>query len=830
MNSITRPLAIILLAAFTAAFSAPNAIAQPRIADASVPSQAPPSFIENRGQWPGDVAMLVQGKGYNLWVKNGELLYDLFRVAPAAGSPAAAASGLERVGTVVRMEFVGASASAAARGLLSRRGYNNYFVGSDPARWATHVALYEEARIERLYPGVDALLRIEDGEIRYDLLLAPGADPAAVQVRYHGVGGVAVEESGDLVLATSLGQLRQRKPYAYQMDGEVRRTVPCSFTTRGDGSVAFELGSYDRTRPLVIDPLIYSTVLGGGVHDAAYDMKTDGRKNIFLTGWTFSPRFPVRTGGYSEKFTGDSAYSDLFVTKLNSEDGAIVYSTFIGGAMNDVANALELDTAGNVYLAGSTESWNFPATRGALDTTHSSPGTPDVFVTKLSADGARLLYSTFIGGTKSDEAFALAIDSVGNAYVGGSTYSANYPTLRPAFDTAIRGDIFADAFIAKLSADGSHLLYSTYIGGEQSDQINDIAVDKNGRAYLAGGTWSTEFPLTANASRRRNLSPGNGHEQDAFVALLANDGQSLHFSTYLGGYRFDVANAVAVDPTGHAVICGETRSANFPVHRPYDTANQNEKKPDAFVTRIDPVDGELVRSVVIGGGGEDVAYDLGMNRAGTLVVCGITNSVNFPVTSGAHDIAHPDTTDIDGFFALLDSVAFTVNYATYIGGGRNDFAHAIAVDADRDIYIAGATASTDYPTTTGPYVQSGGGATSVMVSRFSFKPASISSGRGARVLAGITIAPNPTHGSTRVAFPDNGLLLHDGSTITLFNTLGQVVMEVACTPVGSSASGGVLGGAWGADIDMETLPPGLYYGRVAGSDGAAAFGPIVVAR
>jgi hypothetical protein len=823
MKLITRPLAIILLAAvaaLTGRLSAQPAWETPR---------APLSFIENRGQWPDEVAMLVQGKGYNMWVKNGEFVYDLFRLSPITGAPVPASAtlasqaALERRGTVVRMHFIGASADASTRGLLQRGAYNNYFIGSDRSRWATRVPLYEEARVSRLYPGIDALLRFENGEIRYDLLLAPGVDPASVQVRYEGAGAVRVEPSGDLVLVTSMGELRQRKPFAYQMEGESRRAVPCSFSAGVDGAVSFTLGGYDRTRPLVIDPLIYSTVLGGGVHDAAYDMKVDNRKNIYLSGWTFSPRFPVRAGAYSERFTGDSSYSDLFVTKLNSDSGSVVYSTFIGGTMNDVANALELDNAGNVYVAGSTESWNFPVTRGARDTVHRSPGTPDAFVTKLSADGSKLLYSTFIGGAKSDEAFALAIDSTGNAYIAGATYSANYPTTRPAFDTAIVGGIFADAFVTKLSADGSRLLYSTFIGGEQGDQINDIAVDKAGRAYCAGGTWSTEFPLTPNASRRTNRSPGKGYEQDAFVAQLSADGTALLFSTYLGGDRFDVANGIVIDSLDNVIVCGETRSVNFPVNRPYDTASQSEKKPDAFVTRIDPVDGELLRSMVIGGAGEDVAYDLAMNRAGSLIVCGITNSVNFPVTSGAYDIAHLDTTDIDAFFALLDSVGYTVAYATYIGGGRNDFAHAVALDADRDIYVGGATASIDYPTTTGPYMQSGGGATSVMVSRFSFKPASISSGRGVGALAELSIVPNPTHGRTRLLIPrgaDPGL--RDGSTITLFNTLGQAVLDARCGAIG--------GDGWGAEIDMSLLAPGLYYGRVAGNDGATAFGPIVLVR
>lgn len=790
--------------------------------------EIPPSFIQNEGQWPDGVEMLVQGKGYNLWVKKGELLYDLFRVeALATANKARTASSfpadIRRTGAVVRMTFVGASKDAAARGLLRRGGYNNYFLGNDQSRWASNVPTYEEARITNLYSGIDALLRFENGEIRYDLLLEPGADPMTVQVRYDGVEAVRVDPSGDLVLRTAIGELRQRKPYAYQMDGETRRTVTCSFAARADGSVGFKLGSYDPTRPLVIDPLIYSTVIGGGAHDAAYDMKVDRRKNIYLTGWTFSPRFPVNPGGYSETFNGDSAYSDLFVTKINSDSGKVIYSTFIGGVMNDVANAIELDTLGNVYLVGSTESGNFPFTRGAYDTTHNSQGLPDAFITKLSADGSRLIYSTFLGGAKGDEAFAAALDSVGNIYVGGSTYSANYPAGRPAFDTLLEGAIFSDAFLAKLSANGTQMIYSTYLGGSQSEQINDIAVDRTGRVYLAGGTWSTDFPLTPNAARRENHSVGKGFEQDGFFTAIAADGLQLVHSTYLGGDRLDVVNGLVIDSLGKAILCGETRSVNFPVSKPYDTLSDKEKLPDAFVMRIDPVDGVILRSTVIGGSGEDVAYDVAMNRAGMLAVCGISNSTNFPVTSGAYDISHSDTTDIDAFFLVLDSARYTVNYASYIGGGRNDYAHAIGLDAERDIYIAGATSSTNYPTTTGPYAQSGGGAASVFVSRFSLKPASVADDRRMVTITSATIAPNPTSGRTRLAIPNaEELALRSGARITLFTSLGDAVLEL---------EGSMLhDGAWGADLDLSGLAPGNYYARIVGSAGAAAVGPIVVVR
>ncbi len=506
-------------------------------------ARRPVVFEANHGQVDAQVKFLSRGSGYTLFITAAEtILAD------------------HRSGARVRLRLGGARQDPEVVGLEALPGQSHYFIGRDPARWRTNVPTYAGVAYQNVYPGIDAVYRAAAGmRIEQDFLVKPGADPDAIRLEFTGIGAVTIDAAGDLVLAGESGDVRLSRPAAYQDIDGVRREVPAAWVVCGPREAGFRVGPYDRSALLVIDPIImWATYLGGSNNDLAFAIALDRVGNTLVTGETSSIDFP--TTGMSTLAGGGS---DVFVTKLDSTGHFLIYSVYIGGSGLEGGRALAVDVSGNTYLAGFTDSADFPTTAGAVQP--GPGGNLDGFVVKLDATGA-IAYATYLGGAEADVALGIAVDPDGRAHVAGGTRSGDFPIVNALQGTpgggtcGVAPDTFPcrDAFVARLNPRGTELEYSSFLGGSSDDAANGIALDGSRRAYLTGFTTSADFPTTAGS-----VQPGPRGGLDAFVARVDANG-SLGWATYLGGSGSDAASSIAVDRAGRPHVVGSTASSNFP--------------------------------------------------------------------------------------------------------------------------------------------------------------------------------------------------------------------------------------------------------------------------
>jgi len=450
---------------------------------------------------------------------------------------------------------------------------------------------------------------------------------------------------------------------------------------RGDASiVGFEVASYDKTYPLVIDPiLIYSSFLGGTASDFGYALAVDASHSVYLTGHTYSLDFPTKEP-YHGPYTG--AHPKVFVTKLNAAGDAMVYSTYLGGNGYDYGYGIALDSTGNAYVAGYTNSTNFPRKNAYQK---AKAGEYDAFVTKLNPDGNALVYSTYLGGSGKDGAAAIAVDSAGNAYITGKTESKNFPLMKPFQSVFAGGE--SDAFAVKLNSTGNTLIYSTYLGGNDRDAGSAIALDSSGSVYVTGVTRSTNF-LLENPLQSAKLGT-----EDAFVLKLNPAGDALDYSTYLGGTDADDGRGIAVDTSGSAYVTGATRSNDFPLKSPAPGGDHNSGLYDAFITKFTPAGNALVYSTYLGGNGTDYGSGIAVDTALNASVSGYTTSDDFPLVQAFQGL-HLGLWD--AFVAKLGPAGNTLAYSSYLGGSKDDYARGIVVDSDGYAYVTGWTHSDDF--------------------------------------------------------------------------------------------------------------------------------------
>jgi hypothetical protein len=636
----------------------------------------PQSFEPNRGQSDPRVDFLSHGRGYSLFLAGGDATLLLSR------------GGHSHSATAVRMRLAGARPAVKASGAGRLPGSVNYLRGRHPSAAQTAIPTYRGVTYRGVYPGVDLRYYGSQRQLEYDFSLAPNADPSRIVLDFAGARGVDLAADGDLHLRLPGGVLlRERAPVAFQMSAGTRRPVAVRYVVRGD-RVSFALGAYDRSRPLTIDPVVlaYSTYLGGGGADSGQGIAVDSAGSAYVTGWTTSTDFP--TTALDTTQNGDD---DVFVTKLAPDGKSLAYSTYLGGSSQDLGQAIAVDSAGSAYVTGRSLGPGFPTTPGALDSTVG--GIADAFVAKLAPDGQSLVYSTYLGGSGQDNGEGIAVDSSGAAYVTGFADSADFPTTAGAFQTTPGGG--RDDFVTKLAPDGGSLLYSTYLGGSadegEHDQRGGIAVDSTGAAYVTGQTSSSDFPL------KNALDSTLGGTQDAYVTKLAPNGKSLAYSTYLGGATYETGVGVGVDSAGSAYVTGLTTSADFPTQNAFDTtlrgssdafvskfapdgqslaystylggsADENGAavavdsagsayvtgstysgnfpttadasdttlggSQDAFVSKLAPDGGSLAYSTYLGGGDVEYGAGVAVDSAGAMYATGTTFSTDFP-TAGA---------------------------------------------------------------------------------------------------------------------------------------------------------------------------------------------------
>ncbi len=650
-------------------------------------AKLPLGFEENRGQTAPEVQFLSRGSGYALFFTPSEVLFSLGKPVACNRADRGPLRGESEPHAtpepphVVRMRFLGSSLSPKAFGLDPLPGKSNYFIGNEPGKWRTGVVNYRRLRYRNLYPGVDVVYYGNQRHLEYDLVFSPGANPQSVRLSFEGIDRLELDDAGDLILHTQLGDLRQGRPAIFQEIGGKRRSVAGHYVRTGRREVGFQVGGYDAQRRLIIDPVLsYSTYLGGSNVDNGFGIAVDSAGNAYIAGNTFSANFPTRNPIQAANGSPGS-FGNAFVAKINAAGNALIYSTYLGGSGGEVANAVAVDAAGNAYVTGDTFSTNFP-TQNPIQAANA--GLSDAFVTKISAAGNALAYSTYLGGGGGENGNGIAVDNAGNAYVTGSTNSLDFP-IRNGI-RATNAGLF-DAFVTKINAAGTALVYSTYLGGSGSDVGFGIALDNAGNAYVTGDTDSTNFPI------QLPLQAVNAGVFDAFVTKINAAGTALAYSTYFGGSGSDVGFGIAMDGLGNAYVTGQTDSTNFPTKSPIQSAFGGVS--DAFVAKINGAGIALVYSTYLGGSDIDGGYGIAVDGAGNAYVTGLTRSTNFPTQNavqGANAGGYRDA-----FVTKINAAGTALPYSTYLGGGGDDRGYAIAVEGAGNTYVAGGTDSVNFP-------------------------------------------------------------------------------------------------------------------------------------
>jgi hypothetical protein len=675
-------------------------------------------WVKNEGQW--DERTLFSAPGYfgTTWItKDGQLVH-------------VAVKGKES--WVISERWVGGKVQAITpeEELPTKV---SFFVGNDPSKHRSNLPTYRYVSLGEVWSGIEVKLKATQKTVEKLFYVKPGADPSKIVVEVDGAKGLRLSKDGEIIIQTGLGELKLSKPIAWQEKDGKKLPVEVSYKLIGKNRYSFVVAKADPSLPIVIDPILQATYLGENGRDEAYAIAIHPQTGeVYVAGYTESTKFPKTTGGAQANY-GGSVFGDAFVARLNKELTQILQSTYLGGSDSDSAGALVIHPkTGEVYVAGSTLSKNFPNTTGGAQAVYGG-GYYDAFVVRLNKELTQILQSTYLGGSGSDSALALAIHpTTGEVYMAGETKSTDFPkTDGGAQTTNGRG---TDAFLARLNKELTQVLQSTYLGGSSLDTAYALAIHPiTGEVYVAGKTDSTDFPKTDGGAQEKcngckSSFPLLG-STDAFVARLNSDLTKILQSTYLGGRYIEIAYALAIHPkTGEVYVAGATNSADFPK----TDGGAQEKcsscsrlapllgKADAFVARLNKELTQILQSTYLGEKAEDDARALAIHfKTGEVYVAGSTTSRDFPRTTGGAQAAHGGGL-VDAFVTRLNEELTQILQSTYLGGGGNDEIYALAVHPTTgEVYMVGKTESTNFPNTTGGAQATNGGGTDAFVARMS---------------------------------------------------------------------------------------------------------------
>jgi uncharacterized protein (TIGR03437 family) len=700
---------------------------------------SPMSFEINEGQADREIKYQARGDGYGIFLTRDQAIFalgDRARRADSIATRPGKGRSIEKgrrdaAPATVRMRIVGGDRSATMTGLNPLPSKSHFFIGNDQTQWRKNISHYAKVQYKNVYPGIDLVYYGNQRQLEYDFIVSPGADVSKIKLGFAEANQVRIAENGDLALATESGEMRQRKPVIYQDSEGGRELIEGRYVIDDHRRVGFEIDRYDATKPLVIDPVfVYSTYLGGSDIDIGNGIKTNKDGEAFVTGITYSVDFPTRDPLQANPVT----VGEAFVTKFKA-NGRLLFSTYLGGDGEDVGFAISVDCDGAAYIAGGTDSKNYPTTQGAAQT--EKGGRIDGFVTKISPEGDKILYSTYLGGQSDESINSIAVDSQKKIYVSGETASDDFPTVC-AFQDSLKG--VSDAFFTKIDPDCEDLVYSSYLGGSGQETSFGIDVDNNGCLYLTGFVSSKDFPT------EKPFQAQLGGGVDAFVAKLNPSGECLEFSTYFGGENDEGGFGIGFDSSLNIYVTGFTNSKNFPIKPEGEGGYGGDD--DAFLAKFDSC-GELKWSKYLGGGGGDQAYTLAVTESGTVYIAGRTLSSNFPtkdpiqaapgVAKSSH-LALTATAPLtgreggvvarfsrdgggfmnraaqqakattqtpaegattipfrDGFLARYKTSG-ELAFSTYLGGSNDDEVFSISLDDHGSVYLTGLTASDDFPT------------------------------------------------------------------------------------------------------------------------------------
>ncbi len=657
------------------------------------------AFIENAGQLQeSEIHYYATGSSASIGFAVGAV-HMVFKEPPTDDKRTPFHESLDDSpsrGVALRLTFEGANfVVPEGRGQLPYPSH--FFLGNDSARWRTNVRSFSEVIYRDLWGGIDLVYHLSDNGPKYEFTVKEGANLEDIHIRYEGVENIHIDASGDLVITTSLGEVRDTTPEATH-DGQ---PIQCAFTLRQTRNVGFSCALSEVRGILTIDPVIYATFLGDNDGDSGRSLAVDATGSVVIVGSTRSPGFPVTPGAFDMLHNGGT---DAYVAKLSPDGSTLLFATFLGGSQSDGGRSVDIDDMANIYLTGFTISPNFPATPGAFDTTCGTDGLcnydgatyiPDAFIAELDFTGSTLLYSTYLGGSNEDSTRSIAVAGSGDVCVAGDTWSADFTTTPGAFDTTFNGS--QDGFIVRLNGMGSDLVYASFLGGTADEIIISIALDATGNPYVSGWTTSSDFPTTPSAFDTSLNNPVG--VMDAFIAKLTSDGSALSYSTYLGGSMGEGGKSILVDDAGSAYVAVNTYSMDFPITPDaFDTTFNGVGFYDVVIAKLDVNgSGGLVFSTFLGGGGYDTPDTLALDSERNVYVAGSTDSVDFPTTPDAMDLTLDGTGD--AFLAKLNETGGALLYSTYIGGGDTEGAASMALASDGSLYLTGLTTSTDFPVT-----------------------------------------------------------------------------------------------------------------------------------
>ena len=639
------------------------------------PWNSPLSFEENRGQFAGEFKYSARGPGYSVLLN-------------------ATSAVLKLQNETLALKLVGADPNASVRGLEVMPGEANYFSGTRE-HWITSIPMHRRIEVSEIYPRIDVMYYGNQGRLEYDFMVHSGASPETISLNFEGASGAVIDLNGDLVLTVNDHEIRQPRPTVFQdVDGK-RISIEGEYALRPDKTVGFLIGTYDHSRTLVIDPQLSFSIYLGDLN-YSHGIAVDPSGNTYICGETVDP-------------WNDSS-RNAFVAKINAEGTAELYYNSFGGDQADVAMAIAVDASGNAFVTGYTVVGiaGHPAFRqfpvmNPIQQERTGAG-QEVFITKFDSAG-RIVYSTTLGGSDNDQGTGIAVDSSGNIHVTGETFSRDFPTWNP-LQSSLRGG--ADAFVTVLNPQGSTFVFSTYLGGSDFDRAAAIAVDSGGNSYLTGQTQSADFPVS-NPARRifgGGMCQSFGTSRpckDAFVVKIDAEGSALQYSTYLGGTNDDQGNGIAVDALHNAWIIGSTSSLDFPVASALQSRLLGPS--DAFIAKISANGSTLSYSTFLGGSGGEQGNAIAIDVSGNVYVTGATTSAGFPQTRSLQTFAGAS----DAFVSRLSSNGSALTYSTLLGGSSNltgnpaaNAGLSIAVDAHTNVYVAGVTATSNFPITGNP--------------------------------------------------------------------------------------------------------------------------------
>jgi ASPM-SPD-2-Hydin domain-containing protein/beta-propeller repeat-containing protein/centrosomal CEP192-like protein len=713
-------------------------------------AKLPLSFEENQGQTARPVRFISHGSGYELFLTPQEAVLALSNPVRLDLSPrhrfatllalrkARQASQTQQL-TAVRLRFEGANPEPQIVGTGEMPGKVNYFIGNDPKKWHTDVPTYTQVKYTNVYSGIDLVFYGNQRRLEYDFIIAPGANPRAIRLDVEGARKLRVNANGDLVLAVGSRKLEFQKPVVYQQVNGQRHEIAGRYALADDHRVTFAVGNYDRSEPLILDPVLnFSTYLGGSSDDIGLAIAVDGNHNVVVAGTSTSTNFPTTSNAFMPQPLASNAGGAAFVTEINPTGTQLVYSTYLAGSTPaETANGVAVDPSGKIYVTGETASSDFPTNstvaplKPGPNPANANVGTS--FLTKLDpaalTGAASLVYSSYIGGPNGDFGTGVAADSSGNAYVTGFTISppgsggainnlADFPVTAGAIQ-AFLSNTNGNAFLTRIDTTQSgnaSLIYSTYLGGNGAnaaalgfgDQALGVAVDTSSNAYLVGTTSSTDFPTTSNAFQQNTSPPAAVAKGTTFISRINTTAGSLVYSSYLGGEDSEFGTAIALGPNNVAYLTGSTTSLTFPTTSgafqamsPTPTANTEH----AFIGLIDTGQvGSASRTYAtyLGGNNVDTGNGIQADALGNAYVAGSTVSAQFPTTPGAFQPVYPGAQS-DGFVTELNPGGkgnADLIYSTFFGGSSaagHDLAQGIALDTTNNVYITGQTVSSDFP-------------------------------------------------------------------------------------------------------------------------------------